>query len=238
MKGRFLVSSPEDFREGNIYADKSAVVLDWLLRVGINKKHFSLREVAKERKVSLGLVQRVFKVLVLNGVLRVEGVRTAKRFCLVHPKKLLKGWLENYQVLKKCKIRTYQMGLLNKEEAMKQLKRSGLDEEVAFALHSAADAYKCKNTNLETLELYLLDVKARKKVEAALELEPQERGYAVLLMEPYYKELLKQEPEQGMKVSSPLLTFLDLYHFPLRGIEQAEYMAQKLSELRLIYRKR
>ena len=57
MKGRFLVSSNEDPAEGNIYADKSALILDWLLREGIKRKGFSLREVAKEIGVSVGLVQ-------------------------------------------------------------------------------------------------------------------------------------------------------------------------------------
>ena len=77
MKGRFLVSSNEDPAEGNVYADRSSLVLDWLLRVGLSRNSFSLREVAKEVEVSLGLVQRVFNILVLKGLLQVEGVRTA-----------------------------------------------------------------------------------------------------------------------------------------------------------------
>ena len=46
MKGRFLVSSNEDHLEGNIYADRSALILDWLLREGVKRREFSLREVA------------------------------------------------------------------------------------------------------------------------------------------------------------------------------------------------
>ena len=80
MRGRFLLGSNEDPAEGNIYADKSSLILDWLLRVGLSKESFSLREVAKEAGVSLGLVQRVFNILALKGFLQVEGVRTAKRF--------------------------------------------------------------------------------------------------------------------------------------------------------------
>ena len=41
-----------------------------------------------------------------------------------------------------------------------------------------------------TLELYVLDPTARSKLEDILQLEPQERGYEVLLIEPYYKSLL------------------------------------------------
>lgn len=34
-----------------------------------------------------------------------------------------------------------------------------------------------------------------------------------------------------------LLTFLDLYHFPLRGQEQAEFLAERMATLKRIYKK-
>lgn len=238
MKDRFLVSSNEIFVEGNIYADKSSLILDWLLKVGIDKEEFSLREVAKDRKVSLGLVQRVFGVLVLNGLLKAEGVRTAKKFSFKKPRLLLKTWLEQYSIAKKCKMRTYRSGFQRKEELLEALKKSKLSQKVALALHSSAEAYGCKNTNLQTLELYLLDLAARSELEKALQLEPQERGYEVLLIEPYYKSLLNLSIGSGKNVRncSALLTFLDLYHFPLRGQEQAEFMAERIPELKRIYK--
>ena len=229
MKGRFLVSSNEDPAEGNVYADKSSLVLDWLLRVGLSKESFSLREVAKEAGVSLGLVQRVFNILVLKGLLRFEGVRTSKRFSFNKPKELLESWSEHYSIVKKCKIRTYRSALSGKSEWFKALKKSGLGLDVILALHSAAEALGLKNTNLEGLELYVLDPSIRAKLENALQLEPQERGYEILLIEPYYKTLLKQNKKDDKEIGiCPLfLTFLDLYHFPLRGQEQAEFIAQQ-----------
>jgi hypothetical protein len=238
MKGRFLVSSNEDPAEGNVYADKSSLVLDWLLREGLSKESFSLREVAKEARVSLGLVQRVFNILVLRGLLQVEGVRTAKSFSFNKPKELLESWLEYYSIVKKCKIRTYASALSGKSEWFKALKKSGFDQNVILALHSAAEAHGYKNTNLEGLELYILDPSIRAKLESALQLEPQERGYEVLLIEPYYKMLIKQNRKNGkeMGICPLLLAFLDLYHFPLRGQEQAEFIAQRAPELKRIYK--
>jgi len=238
MKGRFLVSSNEDPAEGNVYADKSSLVLDWLLREGFSKESFSLREVAKEAGVSLGLVQRVFNILVLKGLLQVDGIRTAKRFSFNKPKELLESWLEHYSIVKKCKIRTYASALSGKSEWFKALKKSGLGSDVILALHSAAEALGLKNTNLEGLELYVLDPSIRPKLENALQLEPQERGYEVLLIEPYYKMLLKQNRKDGKEIGicQLLLAFLDLYHFPLRGQEQAEFIAQRAPELKRIYK--
>jgi hypothetical protein len=109
---------------------------------------------------------------------------------------------------------------------------------VVLALHSASEALGLKNTNLEVLELYILDPSIRPKLESALQLEPQERGYEVLLIEPYYKMLLKQNKKDNKEIAicPLLLAFLDLYHFPLRGQEQAEFIAQRAPGLKRIYK--
>lgn len=238
MEGRFLIGSHEKPVEGNIYSDKSAVVLDWLLREGIKSRELSVRKVSKEAKVSLGSVQRVFRTLVLKGILQAEGVRTSKKFFMKDPKRLLEGWLEHYSIVKKCKMRTYRSGFQDKAELLEAIKKSNLSNKVALALHSAVEAHGYKNTNLNTLELYMLDPLIRSQLEKKLLLEPQERGYEVLLIEPYYKSLLKNTCELNLdiNVSPSILTFLDLYHFPLRGQEQAEFMAERLPELKRIYK--
>ncbi len=191
MKGQFLLGSGEAFLEGNIYADKSSLVLDWLLRIGIDKDHFSLLEAAKDRGVSVGLVQRVFTTLVFHGFLQTTGVRTAKVFSMKKPEALLQNWVEKYSIVKKCKMWTYRSGFSNKEEMLKALNTSSLQSKTALALHSAAESYGCKNTNLHTLELYMLEPNRKGELEHVLQLEPQERGYEVLLIQPYYKSLLK-----------------------------------------------
>lgn len=231
MKGQFLLSSNELPAEGNIYANKSALILDWLLREGIKREGFSLREVAKETGVSVGLVQRVFTILVLKGFLQTEEIRTAKRFFLKKATLLLESWLEHYSIVDKCNMRTYRSALSGKSEWLNALMQSGFNEKTVLALHAAAEAHGYKNTNLDTLELYILDPSIRPELEKILQLEPQERGYEILLIEPYYKAMLNQN-----KISPLLLTFLDLYHFPLRGREQAEFIAQRAPEIQLIYR--
>lgn len=238
MEGRFLIGSNEKPVEGNIYSDKSAVVLDWLLREGIKSRELSVRNVSKEAGVSLGSVQRVFGTLVLKGILQAEGIRTAKKFFLRDPKRLLESWLEYYSIIKKCKMRTYRSGFQDKAELLEAIKKSNLSNKVALALHSAVEAHGYKNTNINTLELYLLDPLVRPQLEKKLLLEPQERGYEVLLIEPYYKSLLKNTCGSNLdiNVSPSILTFLDLYHFPLRGQEQAEFMAERLPELKRIYK--
>ncbi len=129
-------------------------------------------------------------------------------------------------------MRTYRSGFQDKSELLGAIKKSNLSNKVALALHSAAEAHGYKNTKLNTLELYVLDPLVRSQLEKKLLLEPQERGYEVLLIDPYYKSLLKNTSDSDLdfNVSPYILTFLDLYHFPLRGQEQAEFMAERISE--------
>ena len=63
MKNQFLIKSNKSFIEGNIYANKSSLILDWILQIGIDKKKFTMIEVARDRDVSVGLVQRAPKIL-------------------------------------------------------------------------------------------------------------------------------------------------------------------------------
>lgn len=237
MKGRFLAGTNEVPAEKNIYSDKSALVLNWLLYVGINKGDFSLRQVMNEVGVSIGLVQKVFAALVSDGILKTKGIRTSKRFTFSRPNLLLQRWLERYSIVKKCKMRTYRSGLQGKKQLLEVMEKSDIGKKVVFALHSAAEELGCKNNNLDTLELYVLDPSVQKRLEQVLLLEPQERGYEVLLIEPYYKALLLQESNSRSKIqaSSALLTYLDLYHFPLRGREQADFLAERIPKLKCMW---
>lgn len=245
MKGSFLISSNSSEIDRNIFANKSSLILYWLLLVGIDKEKFSIREVAKECNLSLGLVQRVFKILIQKGYLFSKGLRTSKKFILKNPEALLKSWLDNYNIIEKCKMRTYRTAFQNNEQIFQALIKNNLEKKVILALHSAAEAYGYKNTNLNTFELYILQSDLRLKIEEKLLLEPQEKGYNILLIEPYYKSILnlfsqscKLFQKRNLLCSPILLTYLDLYNFPLRGKEQAEFMAERIINLKKISKKK
>ena len=226
MNRKFVGTSRGSSKKQNIYANKSSLILNWILHEGIEKKYFSIRSVAKQVGVSLGLVQKTFELLVKEGVLTCSGMRTAKIFTLINPGILLENWIQYYNIVKKCKTWTYQTGLDEKGEIIKILQQSELSNDVVLALHSSAEELKLSNTNLRTVELYMLSPSKRKDIESLLYLEPKERGYEVLLIDPYYKDILKRlVSKEGQLLCSPLLlTYLDLYHFPLRGKEQADFI--------------
>lgn len=244
-KGNFLLPRHTVDNVPNIYADKASCILEWMLLKGIDKDLFSLREVAKETEASLGNIHAIFSALVFNGYLKVKGIRTNKRFFVNDPQRLLMDWIDNYSIVDKCKIWSYSTAFSSKKQLIDALLKSGLQKNVVLALHSAAEAHKCKHTTLEQqLELYILQPSMRQELEKVLQLQPKERGYDVLLIEPYYKSLIKrdisiqkQSSNNGLFHTPELLTFLDLYHFPLRGIEQAEWMADQIPKLKKIYKR-
>ena len=245
MEGRFLVPPQHSQVEPDVFADRSALVLSWLLLAGVEREKFSIREVAAETGVSLSVGHRVFDTLIRQGHLAAMGVRTAKSFRMKRPDRLLSLWLERYNVVRKCRMWTYRTGLDGRDEILDILKRSKLRKKCYLALHSAAEALGYKNTNLTAVELYLEEPELRATFESKLQLEPQERGYEVLLVKPYYKGILSRQASRTAKsrdaerlpVAPALLTFLDLYHFPLRGREQAEFMAGRIPELKRIYKR-
>lgn len=221
----------------DLYADKSALVLYWLIAYGQGIQELSVREVARQTKVSLGLVQRVFESLVKSGVLTTQGIRTSKTYAFKNPSRLLQGWLDHYDVLKKCKAWTYDSAFSSRKELLEALEESPLKNKVTLALHSASEASGTKNTNLDTLEFYIDDLKARENLEKKLHLTPKERGYQVLILKPLYKAILAFERKRARDVSvtPALLSVLDLFHFPLRGREQAEQIIRKTDYLKDIY---
>ncbi len=241
MNGKFLLSSNISDSDRNIYADKSSVILYWLLLIGKNKTYFSIREVAKECNLSVGLVHRVIKILVLKGFVQTEGIRTSKKFKFKKAKELLKSWNENYSIIENCKIWTYHSPYQTKEEIYQAIIDNKLEKYVVLTLHSAAEAHGYKNTNLNTFELYILKPEERIKIEKKLSLEPQEKGYEIILIEPYYKTILNRFSKPCIKnkiwCSPVLLTYLDLCHFPLRGDEQAKFILERDSVFKTMKKK-
>jgi hypothetical protein len=248
MRGAFLKKNQLNRISRDVFANKSAVVLEWLLLYGIRRPEFGLREIAGENPVSLGLVHGVIDQLVDNGFVVAKGVRTAKTYGLRDPKGLLDSWRAHYSLVEKCRVWTYRSTLNGRDAIISKLSHSRCWKAATLALHSAAEQHGYRHTNLETVELYLNDPEKRDDLEKALNLEPQDRGYDVLIIQPYYKELLKKnkdvenrgaelaiKPDEGHLWYSPLLlTYLDLARYPVRGEEQADFIARRAPSIKRI----
>ncbi|MCB0323265.1 MAG: helix-turn-helix domain-containing protein [Bdellovibrionales bacterium] len=214
----------------NIFAKRSGLVLFDLLS---GEEELSVRELSRATGVSVGQVQKIIAALVYDGFVKSDGVRTAKTYRLEKRGPLFRKWLSSYSIADKCKLYTYNSGYAV-DELYSRLESSKSAASVSLCLHSAARAMEKSFTTLENLELYLRAPEKRIALEKELRLEPCERGYQVLFIEPYYKTIIEKRSEAKGKlsVSPPLLTVLDLWHFPLRGQEQAEHLLRSHPDLR------
>lgn len=234
MKGEFLEDKiTVKNRRGNIFAKKSGLLLYHLLTR--KPTEFRARELARETRLSHGLVQQVVNQLAHSGLVDSTGLRTAKRFTLSKPQQLLQNWSKFYRIMDRCQVYNYSSGYSAEEIAEKLREwRKSQNDDVVLALHAASRAYKCDFTNLNKVEFYCDNQTTHDKLRKVLRLEPVDRGYDVLVIEPYYRSVAigKSTVIEDLKIAPPLLTFLELYHFPLRGREQAEHLLRRDAHLR------
>ncbi|MBX2989426.1 MAG: hypothetical protein KF802_16175 [Bdellovibrionaceae bacterium] len=218
--------------EIDVFSNKSALVLFWLIACHeeLKTKGFSINEMARQTDLSVGLVHKVVHQLEDQGVVLSQGLRTRKTFHLKAAEKLLQAWVARYSLLKKTKT----MGLSLTSSQTPEWKKIGLWP----ALHTAAsELFQLKTTNLRTMEYYLPNWNKLEKVVDTLKARELDRGYELLLIKPYYSALLNRvsQSDSGPWLKAYyLLTILDLCHFPLRGIEQAESLYRKADFLKTI----
>lgn len=220
------------------FSKKGALALFWLLaRRGVKpggNAEFSINELARKVAVMPFTVHRVIQTLEYDGIIQAKGLNTKKRFYLADPKALLIRWLGQYQFQKKNKLWKYG---LSDPKKFNTRREEFFEASVVPALHTAAQAvFHVGATNLRTTEGYLLDPKAIPSIVDNFGLIEQERGYDVLLIEPYYRGVVARFSRDWndpiWKQAFAVLNFLDLYTFPIRGREQAEALFRKTPALK------
>ncbi len=62
-----------------------------------------------------------------------------------------------------------------------------------------------------------------------LDLKDADQGANLVLMMPYYKHSVYYDSREveGLRVVSDIQLYLDLYGYPIRGVEQAEHLYDK-----------
>lgn len=230
----FLVSSDPTLVDP--FSKKGALILFWLLASKDKGIDFSINQAARNLGVMPFTVHRVVRTLEYDGIIRTKGIGTKKRFHLADPKALLIKWLRHYHIQRKSKLHRYSFSNLNE---FKLSRKELLSSSVVPALHTAArSVFHVGVTNLSITEGYLVNVKTLSQIERKFALVEQERGYEILLIEPYYLSVIerycKTPFDRTWKSVFAVLTFLDLYHFPLRGREQAEALYRKVPTLKTL----
>jgi hypothetical protein len=100
--------------------------------------------------------------------------------------------------------------------------------EHALGLHAGA-ALVAPHAVYGEVHIYVSGEKEADFFITGLKLRKVSQGANVILLFPFYKRSVFWDVQKrdGLKVTSDLQLFLDLYNYPLRGREQAEHLFAK-----------
>lgn len=212
----------------SIFERKSSRVLRVLLsRPG---EKWTLRELAKEASVSLGMSHYVSEALARMGLTTRE---ESGRLVLIEPQRLLKQWAAatNYSVLNVFQeFYTFDTEF---EVFLSKFKRlpPRLNHSYALTLHAAAWLV-APYVRPNDFHLYIhpsMDKEGSLLLAKSLGLSPAETTGNVKLVTPYDEGVFSGSAQaEGVNVVSMVQLYVDLYNYPGRGEEAAEKVFEKI----------
>lgn len=178
-------------------------------------------ELAEESGVSTGFVSMVLKNLSREGFIEREwgSIRISK------PGDLLDIWAENYKFDMSPAV-GYFCPLKEREQIFQRL-RDIDDEKYALTMGAAASIIA---PHVRSTDTYLYSMDDDILIER-LDLEPVEFGGNIYLMRPYDVGILfDRQIVGGISLVSNIQLYLDLFNYPARGREQAEFLRENVME--------
>jgi len=213
----------------NIFSAKSARVLRVLL-VNV-ARDWNERELAKEAKVSRGLVHYICRSLIeLGYVSRSE----QNRLVLVDPLRLLKRWGAFHQY---DKINTFLDYYTFEREVDRFIQQLSTVNNIHYALTALAGAFLiAPHVRPVDVHMYVHSKEDAVAIAKALNLQPIPRGGNVKFVLPYDEGVfyghqsasvwISDQVVSGVSVVSSVQLYVDLFNFPARGEEAASHLLE------------
>lgn len=214
----------------DIYSDKSSLVLRELLKDP--GQEWTIDQLTSQVQISRALVGKVVFELRERGHLRGISKGRNASFSLRRGEELLANWTKVYS------FENNQVEALYSPDRniLKNLKAYFQKENISYALtlHAAANL-QTQFVNDENVYLYLPAESFKEniqKVRKNLNLLKLEKGGNVFLIDPYYKHSIFYDIQKikGCLSVSNLQLYLDLFQYPQRGNEHAQYLQRILKE--------
>jgi hypothetical protein len=215
-----------------LLGDKANIIIRAMLAQPDRK--WVARDFEKELGVGRARAATVLSALRTKGF--VGGVRSGRLAysVLQNREELLEEWLKVY----KFEINEAHLYYAPRENILSRLKeyfasRNG-SKKYALTLHTGAN-FITNYVNTPTMYCYLPAENfenASLDLRQALDLKELKNGGNFYLIKPHYKTAVfyNTQTMKGYNVVSDLQLYLDLYHFPQRGRDHAEYLLKTLKE--------
>ena len=213
---------PEKRRGRGIFSDKASFILRAML---IEDKIWGVRELASKIRLDAGYVSRLFKEMEKQDYL----IREKGKSRLKEPKILLEDWIHFYDY-KKNREDEYFCLAKSPSEIIERLQGLDVPERMEYALGFHAGAFLVSpHAVFDRIHIYISSQEAKDCFVKKLNLKLAEKGANLIFVSPYYKYSVFYDKQKIKKiwVVSDIQLYLDLYKFPLRGIEQAEHIYNK-----------
>lgn len=214
---------PEKRRRRSPFSDKASLIL----RAAFSdiKKVWGVRELAQSVGLDPGFVSRMAQELEKrNYVSRIDS-----KLKLRDPKSLLEDWVREYDYKRNQEIRYFSLAK-GPEQIIDKLIAARIPNDLPYALglHAGAnlvDPYAVYNE----VHIYIQNKGAINRFAEKLKLREAREGANLIFMLPYYKYSVfyGKQKIRKMWVVSDLQLYLDLYNYPVRGLEQAEHLYEK-----------
>lgn len=179
-------------------------------------------ELAEEARVSLGFVSTAIKNLAEEGFLDREWGSIK----LINPAGLLDKWSGEYRFDNQTSI-GYYCPYKDREQVFRRLREINGDQ-YALTMGAAASLIA---PHVRSTDIYLYSSNNSKLIKK-LELTPVEFGGNLYLVDPGDQGVLfdKQDVD-GLSIVSNIQLYLDLFNYPARGREQAEFLRETVMEI-------
>jgi hypothetical protein len=215
-----------------LLGDKANIIIRAMLSQP--DKKWVARDFEKECGVGRARAAAVLSALRAKGF--VGGIRSGRlaHSVLQNKEELLEEWLKVY----KFELNEARLYYSAHEDILGRLKdyfaAKNEPKKYALTLHTGANLIT-SYVNTQAIYCYLPDENfksASLDLRQALDLKELKTGGNFYLINPYYKSatFFNTQIIKGYNVVSDLQLYLDLYHFPQRGRDHAEYLLKTLKE--------
>jgi hypothetical protein len=214
---------PEPSRRTDPFADRNSLVARTLLAHG--RREWGVREIAAEAGVSLGTASQVVRSLTRLDAVRFERSGKSARVQVDDPARLVRRWVAAYTWERNDMV-AFHAPVGDPTRFLRRLPGILAGRRWALTLQAGASLV-APHATWDRVHAYV-GVASRTELLRI----GDEQGWtaaddgALVLMKPYYKTGVWRDLEQigTLPVVSALQLALDLWHYPLRGREQAEHL--------------
>lgn len=223
LSASFRIRKPKKRLLSGLFAPFSSRIIRILLLDP--DKSWSLKELSKAENISLGYVHKVAKNLEEHGyAIRDENYRLKVN----RPGSLLDFWATSYNFIQVNTLHAFYTFERDVEAFTKKFVSISEEKQLKYALTLHAGASKvAPYTRFTDVHCYI-NPKDLSLWRSSLDLKPVEAGGTVYLVEPYDKGVFKGlQLVDDVEVVSNVQLYVDLYNYPARGREQAEFLREK-----------